>query len=42
MTNGQKILNIQELGMEDVQKRIKEGCDTILIPIGSCERHGNP
>ena len=42
MTNDQKILNIQELGMGDVQERIKEGCDSILIPIGSCERHGNP
>ena len=42
MTNDEKILNIQEMGTEDIQKRIKEGCDTILIPMGSCERHGNP
>jgi creatinine amidohydrolase len=42
MMTDQKILNIQEMGTGDIQKRIKEGCDTILIPMGSCERHGNP
>ena len=42
MENGNKIHNIQELGTGDIQKRIKEGLDTILIPMGSCERHGNP
>jgi creatinine amidohydrolase len=42
MADGERILNIQEMGTRDVQKRIKEGCDTVLIPIGSCERHGNP
>ena len=42
MRTNQKILNIQELGTEDIKKRIKEGYDTILIPMGSCERHGNP
>lgn len=41
-TNGNKIHNIQELGTGDIQKRIREGLDTILIPMGSCERHGNP
>jgi len=42
MGNGNKIHNIQDLGTGDIQKRIKEGLDTILIPMGSCERHGNP
>jgi creatinine amidohydrolase len=42
MRNGDKILNIQELGTGDIQKRVREGQDLILIPIGSCERHGNP
>jgi creatinine amidohydrolase len=42
MENVNKIHNIHELGTGDIQKRIKEGLDTILIPMGSCERHGNP
>jgi creatinine amidohydrolase len=42
MKNGNRIHNIQELGAGDIQKRIKDGLDTILIPMGSCERHGNP
>jgi creatinine amidohydrolase len=42
MKNGDKIHNIQELGAGDIQKRIRDGLDTILIPMGSCERHGNP
>ncbi len=42
MKTNEKILNIQEMGTADIQKRIREGCDTILIPIGSCEKHGNP
>lgn len=42
MKNGNKILNIQELGTGDIQKRVREGRDVILIPMGSCERHGNP
>ncbi len=42
MKNGKKILNIQELGTGDIQKRVREGQDVILIPMGSCERHGNP
>jgi len=42
MRTDQKILNIQELGAGDIQRWIKEGRDSILIPMGSCERHGNP
>jgi creatinine amidohydrolase len=42
MKTDQKILNIQHLGTGDIQKQIREGSDTILIPMGSCERHGNP
>ncbi|MFQ5658078.1 MAG: creatininase family protein, partial [Candidatus Methylomirabilales bacterium] len=37
------ILNIQGRGWGEIRDKLKgEGCDTILIPIGSCERHGNP
>jgi len=42
MITNHKILNIQEMGTGDIKERINEGCDTILIPMGSCERHGNP
>ncbi len=42
METDQSILNIQELGTRNIQDIIKKGCDTILIPMGSCERHGNP
>lgn len=42
MKANEKILNIQEMGTADIRKRISEGCDTILIPVGSCEKHGNP
>jgi creatinine amidohydrolase len=42
MEKGSIIHNIQQLGTGDIQKRIKEGLDTILIPMGSCEKHGNP
>lgn len=37
------ILNLQTLGWWAVREKLKtEGGDTILIPVGSCERHGNP
>ncbi len=37
------VLNIQKLGWWAVREKLKtEGGDTILIPVGSCERHGNP
>jgi creatinine amidohydrolase len=42
MNGDRTILNIQELGAGDLQKRIQAGANTVLIPIGSCERHGNP
>lgn len=42
MALDREVLNIQELGAGDIQKKIQEGCDTILVPIGSCEQHGNP
>lgn len=35
-------LNIELLGPEAVRNRVRAGQDTVLIPIGSCERHGNP
>jgi creatinine amidohydrolase len=34
--------NIEQLGPEAVRARVGAGLDTILIPIGACERHGNP
>jgi len=42
MKDDKNIFNIQQMGTYDIRKRISEGCDTILIPMGSCERHGNP
>jgi len=38
----QKTLNLQELGAGGIQRLLRNGCDTVLVPIGSCERHGNP
>jgi creatinine amidohydrolase len=35
-------LNLQCLGSGEVRRRIADGLDVILIPVGSCERHGNP
>jgi creatinine amidohydrolase len=37
-----KVLNLQLLGAGEVQKHVQAGRDTVLVPIGSCERHGNP
>jgi creatinine amidohydrolase len=34
--------NIGELGAGDVRERVQAGQRTILVPLGSCERHGNP
>jgi creatinine amidohydrolase len=42
MNKDTKILNIQHMGTAEIQQFVKEGWDTILIPMGSCERHGNP
>jgi creatinine amidohydrolase len=36
------IHNLQQLGAGDVRRRLQAGADTLLIPLGSCERHGNP
>lgn len=37
------IPNILQLGWGAIREKLHgQGCDTILIPIGSCERHGNP
>jgi creatinine amidohydrolase len=35
-------LDLQCLGSGAARERIRNGLDTILIPVGSCERHGNP
>ena len=40
-TNGRP-LNLEALGTGDVRKRVEGGADTVLVPIGSLERHGNP
>jgi len=36
------VLNLEELGAGKVRRLLQEGCDIVLVPIGSCERHGNP
>jgi creatinine amidohydrolase len=40
-SNGRS-LNLAELGPADVRSRIDRGADTVVLPLGSCERHGNP
>lgn len=35
-------LNLEELGTGEVRARIEAGADTVLVPLGSVERHGNP
>jgi creatinine amidohydrolase len=40
-TNGRP-LNLEALGTGDVRKRVEVGADTVLVPVGSLERHGNP
>src|SRR5215212_6774752 len=42
MSRNGRPLNLEELGTGDTQKRIAAGADTVLVPIGSIERHGNP
>lgn len=39
--NGRPV-NLEELGPGTVRKRIESGTDTVLVPLGSLERHGNP
>lgn len=36
-----KFYNTFDLPSYDIVKRMKE-CDTIMIPMGSCEKHGPP
>jgi creatinine amidohydrolase len=40
-TNGRP-LNLEELGSGDVRRRLQAGADTVLVPFGALERHGNP
>lgn len=35
-------MRLEQLGPEEVRSRIKRGADTVLVPLGSLERHGNP
>ena len=39
--NGRPV-NLEELGTGDVAARVDRGADTVLVPLGSLERHGNP
>jgi creatinine amidohydrolase/Fe(II)-dependent formamide hydrolase-like protein len=34
-------LDLEELGSADLRARLEAGADTVLVPIGSIERHGN-
>jgi creatinine amidohydrolase len=42
MSENGRPANLEELGAGAVRKRIEAGADTVLVPIGSLERHGNP
>jgi creatinine amidohydrolase len=35
-------LNLLELGPDEVRARMRAGVDTVLVPLGAVERHGNP
>jgi creatinine amidohydrolase len=35
-------LNLADLGTAGVRRRVEAGADTVLVPVGSIERHGNP
>ncbi len=41
-TPPEEVMNLAALGSGAVRRRVKGGADTVMIPIGSCERHGNP
>jgi creatinine amidohydrolase len=36
------VRNIRDLGAGEVRERLHTCAETILVPLGSCERHGNP
>ncbi len=42
MSRNGRPLNLEELGTGEARKRVEAGADTVLVPIGSLERHGNP
>lgn len=42
MSQNGRAVNLEELGTGDVGNRVANGADTVLVPIGSLERHGNP
>ena len=42
MASFSESLNIQDLGADGVRGQLTASDRTVLIPIGSCERHGNP
>ena len=42
MASNGRPLSLEELGTGEAQKRLHSGADTVLVPIGSLERHGNP
>ena len=35
-------MRLEQLGPEEVRSRIERGANTVLVPLGSLERHGNP
>ncbi len=42
MSENGRPLNLESLGTGAVRKRVEAGDDTVLVPVGSIERHGNP
>jgi creatinine amidohydrolase len=42
MSENGRPLNLEELSADGVRTRIEAGADTVLVPIGCLERHGNP
>jgi creatinine amidohydrolase len=42
MSRNGRSLSLEEIGTAEAQKRVASGADTVLVPIGSLERHGNP
>jgi creatinine amidohydrolase len=36
------VRNIRDLGAGEIRERLDASARTILVPLGSCERHGNP
>src|SRR4051794_14138600 len=37
-----EVVDLSMLGPAEVRQRMADGLDTVLIPLGALERHGNP